>query len=115
MTLAVREAFEREWLLAGAARRAGDLDGAFHHLERAHILGQRSTRLHVRSHVGMLRVAWQRSDRREISGQLLRIVAAAVFSRLWVPVGNTGGANVSAMRPMQVSPDLQAILDADRR
>jgi hypothetical protein len=32
-----------------------------------------------------------------------------------VPVGNTGGANVSATRPMPVPPDLQAILDADRR
>jgi hypothetical protein len=46
---------------------------------------------------------------------LTRIAAAAVFSRLWVPVGNTGGANVSAMRPMPVPSDLQAILDADRR
>jgi hypothetical protein len=42
-------------------------------------------------------------------------VAAALFSRLWVPVGNTGGANVSAARPMPVPSDLQAILDADRR
>ena len=63
----------------------------------------------------MLGIAWQRRDLREIPGQLTRIVAAALFSRLWVPVGNTGGANVSAMRPMPVPPDLQAILDADRR
>ena len=77
--------------------------------------GQRSTRRHVRSHVGMLGIAWQRRDLPEIAGQLTRIVAAALFSRLWVPVGNTGGANVSATRPMPVPPDLQAILDADRR
>jgi len=114
MSLSVREAFEREWLQADAARRAGDLDVAFHHLGRAHILGQRSTRLHVRSHVGMLSVALQWRDRRETSGQLLRIAAAALFSRLRVPVGNMGGANVSAMRPMPVPPDLQAILDADQ-
>jgi hypothetical protein len=63
----------------------------------------------------MLRIAWQRRDVREIAGQLTRIAAAALFSRLWVPVGNTGGANVSATRPMQVPPDLQTILDADRR
>lgn len=115
MNAAVRDAFEREWRLAAAARDAGDLDGAFHYLERAHILGQRSTRLHVRSHVGMLGIGWRRRDAREISGQLVRIVAAALFSRLWVPVGNTGGANVSAMRPMPVPPDLQAILEMDRR
>lgn len=111
----VREAFDREWQLSLAARDAGDLERAVGHLERAHILGQHSTRLHVRSHVGMLRIAWQRSDAREITGQLTRIFAAALFSRLWVPVGNTGGANVSATRPMPVPPDLQAILDADRR
>ena len=115
MNSVIREAFEREWSLAGAACDAGDLATAFHHLERAHILGQRSTRLHVRSHIGMLGIAWRRRDAREITGQLTRIVAAALFSRLWVPVGNTGGANVSATRPMPVPPDLQAILDADRR
>jgi hypothetical protein len=115
MNSVMRDAFEREWSLAGAACDAGDLATAFHHLERAHILGQRSTRLHVRSHVGMLGIAWRRRDVREITGQLIRILAAALFSRLWVPVGNTGGANVSAMRPMPVPSDLQAILDADRR
>jgi len=111
----IREAFDREWQLSLVARAADDLERAFGHLERAHILGQRSTRLHVRSHIGMLGIAWQRSDVREIASQLTRIVAAALFSRLWVPVGNTGGANVSATRPMPVPPDLQAILDADRR
>jgi hypothetical protein len=63
----------------------------------------------------MLAVGWQRRDGREVFGQLTRIVAAALFSRLWVPVGNTGGANVSAVKPMPVPPDLQAILDQDRR
>lgn len=114
MSTAIREAFEQEWSLAGADRDAGDFDAAFHHLERAHILGQRSTQLHVRSHVGMLGIAWQRRDVREITGQLTRIVAAALFSRLWVPTGNTGGANVSATRPMPVPPDLQEFLDADQ-
>lgn len=115
MNAAVRDALEREWRLAVTARDAGDLDAAFRHLDRAHVLGQRSTRLHVRSHLGMLGIGWRRRDAREIAGQLVRIVAAALFSRLWVPVGNTGGANVSAMRPMAVPPDLQGILDSDRR
>ena len=59
-------------------------------------------------------IGWRRREAREIAGQLVRIVAAALFSRLWVPVGNTGGANVNAMRPMPVPLDLQAILDSDR-
>lgn len=105
------QAFEHEWQLARAARLAGDLDLAFHHLERAHILGQRHTWRHVKSHLGMLRVGWLRSDGRELFGQLTRIAAAALFSRIWVPVGNTGGARVSALKPMPVPPDLQALLD----
>lgn len=113
--MTLRAAFEHEWALAAAARAQGNLDLAFRHLERAHVLGQRSTRLHVRSHVGMLAVGWRRRDRREVFGQLTRIVAAALFSRLWVPVGNTGGANVSAVKPMPVPPDLQALLDQERR
>ena len=92
------------------ARHNGDLDEAFHHLERAHILSQRSTWRHVRSHLGMLRIGWQRRDPREIVGQLSRLVAATLFSRIWVPVGNTGGANVSALRPMPMADDLRALL-----
>ena len=105
------QAFAQEWDLAQAARRRCDLDRAFYHLERAHILGQRRTWLHVKSHLAMLRIGWQRHDGREIRGQLARIVAAALFSRLWVPVGNTGGANVRATQPMPVPAELQALLD----
>ena len=105
------QAFAQEWDLAQAARRGGDLNLAFHHLERAHILGQRRTWLHMKSHLAMLQIGWQRRDGREIRGQAARIVAAALFSRLWVPVGNTGGANVPATQPMPVPPDLQAVLD----
>ena len=46
--------------------------------------------LHVRAHIAMLRVAWSEGDKRELSGQLKRIVPAALFSRIWVPSGNTG-------------------------
>lgn len=114
MTPTIQEAFAAEWSAAQAARAAGDFGRAVHHLERAHILGQRHTRLHVRSHVGLLTVACQRRDGREMAGQLIRVVAAVLFSRIWVPEGNTGGANVSATRPMPIPADLQIILDAGR-
>jgi len=106
----VRAAFNTEWQLSAAARRNHDLDTAVAHLERAHILSQRLTILHVRTHFGMLAIGWQRRDGREVFGQFARIVAAALFSRIWVPVGNTGGANVSATRPMPVPEDLESIL-----
>ena len=88
----------------------GELACAFHCFERAHILGQRSTRLHVRAHLAMLKVGWLRRDKREIRGQLSRIVAALLFSRVWVPDGNPGGANVSALKRMPIPEDLQSIL-----
>jgi hypothetical protein len=112
MSPGLRAAFERECALARDARAGGELDRAFGHYERAHILSQRYTWRHVASHVGMLRIGWQRGDRREVFGQLKRIVAASLFSRIWIPVGNTGGANVDAMRPMPVPEDLQRILSA---
>ena len=88
----------------------GELASAFECFERAHILGQRSTRLHVHAHLAMLKVGWLRRDRREIAGQLSRIVAASLFSRIWVPDGNTGGANVSALKRMPIPEELEKIL-----
>jgi hypothetical protein len=104
-------AFELEMVQSRAARAQGEFELAFAHLERAHILGQRHTFPHLRTHWAMLLLGWQRRDARELLGQLPRLLAAAVFSRIWVPIGNTGGANVPALRPMPVPPELQALLD----
>jgi hypothetical protein len=106
----------RHELAEGYARlEQGDLIEAFARFERAHILGQRRTRMHVRAHAAMLRVGWTRRDHREVIGQLSRIVAAALFSRIWIPEGNTGGANVSALKPMPIPDDLKRILERIER
>jgi hypothetical protein len=39
------------------------------------------------------------------------MVAAAIFSCLWVPAGNTGRANVSATKPMPIPDDLRRLLE----
>ena len=96
----------------GAAFAAHDLhDQAFRHFERAHVLGQRRTLLHVRSHWAMFETACRRRNLREIAGQVSRLVAALLFSRLWVPAGNTGGTNVSAFARMPIPDDLAALMD----
>jgi hypothetical protein len=59
----------------------------------------------------MLQVGWLRKDMREIAGQCVRMVAALLFSKIWVPIGNTGGANVSALKPMPIPEDLRQLLD----
>jgi hypothetical protein len=107
----LNDAIDAEILSAAADSARGDYARAFHHLERAHILAQRSTSRHVQVHWLMLRHGMVTRNRREIVGQLVRIVAATCFSRLWVPVGNTGGANVSAMRPMPLPDDLRRVLE----
>ncbi len=96
-----------------AARKAealGDLSQAFIHLERAHILSQRFTLAHSATHLRMLKLGWRTRNIREVLGQLTRAVAAVLFSRIWVPVGNTGRANVSAFAPMPVPEDLALVL-----
>ncbi len=105
-------AWLREMAAARRQQRRGYLVLAFRHLERAHILGQRDTFAHVRAHLAMLRVGLQRGDRREIIGQLLRVIAAITKSRIWVPLGNTGGANVNPFRSMPVPADLKHHLES---
>jgi hypothetical protein len=79
------------------------------------VLAQASTVGHVRVHWAMLRWALRQSAAGEAVGQAWRIAGAALKTWLWVPVGNTGGANVSGFRPMTVPPDLQRRIDAARR
>jgi hypothetical protein len=107
----LRSAFENE-IRAGAVLAAQDrLDDAFRNFERAHVLGQRRTMLHLRAHWAMFRVGCRRRDLREIAAQLSRLVAALLFSRIWVPAGNTGGANVSAFAHMPIPDDLAGLME----
>ena len=110
---ALRSAYEGELAAAEAAAAAGNADGAFDHLARAHILSQRHTLQHVYIHWMMLRLGASVGAWREVLGQASRIVAAALFSRIWIPEGNTGRANVSALKPMPIPDDLRAILETE--
>lgn len=105
-------AIENEISQAAEMQNAGDLDAAFHHLERAHVLGQTSTYYHTRVHCLMLKVGVEKRDKREVAGQLFRIAGASTKTPLGIyPKGNTGGANVSPFKPMPIAPDLQKILE----
>lgn len=110
MSPQLKAAFANELQQANDYFRAGDINSAFIHLERAHILGQRDTLRHTWSHWWMFRVGLRSRDFREVRGQVLRMVAALLFSRIWVPEGNTGGANVSPLKPMAIPADLLELL-----
>lgn len=104
-------AFDEEMRRAKEAFTAQSWDVSFAHLERAHILGQRYFVTHILTHWWMLRVALAKTDWREMRGQVMRM-AAVVPGYLfgWVPKGNTGGANVSALKPMPIPDDLAPLL-----
>lgn len=105
------EALQQAFSGGEQALARGDLDAAYAWLERAHILSQRMPLRHARSHWLMLRAGWRARDWREVAGQLPRILAALLFSRLWVPLGNSGRARVSAFQPMPLSEELRRLLD----
>ena len=107
----LRAAWAAELDAARDARSSGDTKGEWTHLERAHILSQPMVGAHVRTHLAMLTSALRRHDGHELAGQLFRLIVAAPGSMTGrYPVGNTGGADVSAFAPMPIPEDLQPLL-----
>ena len=108
----VKAAFVSEMAYARSAETLGDIALAKHHLERAHILGQRWYVAPMQPHFHMLRLALKQVDIKEARGQIARLIGAGPFHIAgWVPIGNTGGADVSATRPMPMPSDLQDYLE----
>ena len=87
-------AYETEMQCGQALLARGDSSSAFRHFGRAHVLSQRHTVPHVRSHWAMLRVGWISRDTREVRGQLARLPAALLLMPLPFP----------AMLPMAAVP-----------
>jgi hypothetical protein len=88
---------------------------SWNHLERAHILAQAWPREHSYVHWQMLRFGIHIKSIREILGQIPRLLVGGVKSFVGnIPVGNTGGANVPPLQPMEMPEDLEAILDRYR-
>ncbi len=115
MPARIRIHYRTELDMSAKAEESGDLTRAWHHLERAHILGQRWPIEHNAVHWRMLLFGFRVKDRREILGQLPRLVFGGVKSFVGtVPIGNTGGANVPPMRPMPIPEDLRELLDTAR-
>ena len=83
---------------------------SFHHLERAHILGQSYIIPHTKSHWWMLKIGIKKRNVKEVFGQVTRMIASVLFSKIWVPLGNTGGANVNPIKLMPIPEDLKKIL-----
>ena len=105
-----RLVYDREMHAAAEHYYGNNLDKAFYHLERAHILGQSFTFARAKAHWWMLKVGLKRRDPIEIRGQVGRIIGALIISRIWVPLGNAGGAHVHHFKPMPIPEEFQALL-----
>jgi hypothetical protein len=93
----------------------GNLSRAWNHLERAHIIGQSWPVEHSRVHWMMLKFGIKVKNRREILGQIPRLILGGVKSFVGhIPVGNTGGAHVPGFRPMDIPGDLKVLLKVHR-
>lgn len=103
-------AVDRELHSASASDEPRD---AFRYLERAHVLGQASTYQHVRVHWRMLLWGLSQHAVGEIIGQVLRIIGAATKTAFGlVPIGNTGGSNISPFESLPIPKDLASDLQS---
>ena len=105
-------AFEKEIALAKEHIAWGELEAGFSHLERAHVIGQAFVVSHARSHGLMLLFEVRRRRPIAAFGQVVRLVLGILGSAVGrVPVGNTGGSDISMFKRMPIAPDLQDIID----
>lgn len=111
MTPKLRAAFEQEMLQAKSLYHAANYSQCFHYLERAHILGQRFYIPHVINHYWMLKTGLRQHNIGEVFGQILRIIGSVGSLIGWIPIGNTGGSNVSPIKPMPIPADLAHFFD----
>ena len=92
-------------------RSAGDFARAFAHLQRAHVLGQRFVVAHVRVHGAMLALALAQRNVAAAWGQLVRIALGALGSAVdRVPIGNTGGSDISMFKELPIEPELAELM-----
>jgi Protein of unknown function (DUF3703) len=103
--------YREELLLAKDEFKKKHYQQSWRHLERAHILGQPYPVAHTAVHWKMLGFGIKIKSSKEIIGQIPRLLVGGVKSFVGkIPVGNTGGANVPALKPMEIPEDLAIII-----
>jgi hypothetical protein len=107
--------FRDELEIAHSFFSNNDFRTSWHHLERAHILGQPYPYHHTLVHWKMLIFGIKIKDLREIIGQIPRLLVGGVKSFVGeIPVGNTGGANVPPLKPMEIPADLKSTIEENK-
>jgi hypothetical protein len=92
-----------------------DFQKSWLHLERAHVLGQSYPIEHTAVHWKMLLFGIKIKNSKEIIGQIPRLLVGGIKSFVGkIPVGNTGGANIPPLMPMEIPNDLKIILQQNQ-
>lgn len=103
-------AFARETKLAASLEAKGDMDAAWRVHELGHIVSQSYLGLHLRSHAGMLGLAWRTRNGAEVLAQLVRIVLAPAGHVLGrTPPQNVGTARFGVMEQGTWPPELDPL------
>lgn len=80
---------------------------SIYHFENAHILGQKHIIRHMMSHYWMFFLGVKSKNSKEVVGQFARIIAALLFTLIWVPIVNTGGSNISPIKSIPIRKEMQ--------
>jgi hypothetical protein len=87
-----------------------NLQLAWRHLEKAHVIGQAYPLPHSYVHWKMLQFGIRIKSIKEVIGQIPRFLVGGVKSFVGtIPVGNTGGANVPPLKPLPIEQEIIAI------
>ncbi len=109
--LALKPYYQKELIDAEVAFKQNHIQQSWRHLERAHILGQPYPFAHSFVHWKMLLFGIKTKNIKEIIGQIPRLIFGGVKSFVGkIPVGNTGGANVPPLQPMEIPEEILNII-----
>jgi len=87
-----------------------NLQNAWYHLERAHIIGQQYPYQHTYVHFKMLQFGFKIKSTKEVIGQIPRFLVGGVKSFIGkIPIGNPGGANVPPLKSFPIEQEIQEI------
>jgi len=88
-----------------------NLQLAWRQLERVHVIGQPWFVQHTYAHWLMLRFGIKIKSKKEILGQLPRLLLGGIKSFVGkIPTGNTGGVNVPPLRVMEIPEELKNMI-----
>lgn len=112
MPEALKSFYRQELLQAKIEFDKKHYQQSWRHLERAHILGQPYPVAHTAVHWKMLKFGIKIKNGKEIIGQIPRLLVGGVKSFVGkIPVGNTGGANVPPLQPMEIPDELLSTIN----